>query len=311
MASLQNTSVIPPYIGITSIQNTEQLAVCMAQAKDIGLDGLQVPHHLMTGFLASPELAAETLDSDGPSQFRSSGRLVSDYQTLVSLLTLAQQEAEVVPLVHFEFSAKGPEAVEQAISNRHIDPALNSDTSALIHLIKRLQTDGVYPGIQLNGVLPVDVIQRIRYETQAPLVLQVRQELSQRGSDALIRYLDPLSAGVVSVVLLDPSAGQGLPFNPAEGVRLYDLLATRFEGSFHYGIAGGFGGSPERRLRTIQTVGHFMKHCSPAVVSVDAETGVRSPGTDSTSSGDVLDLDLTDSYLRTVTQSIKEGQSRL
>lgn len=309
MASLQNTSVIPPYVGITSFQSREQLTECISQAKEVGLDGLQVPHHLMTGFLASPELSVEVLDDNRSSQFQNGGRLVSNYETLVSLLTLAQQEAAVVPLIHFEFSAKGSEAVEQAISNHYIDSSLSSEAAALIQLVKRLQSDGVYPGIQLNGVLTTNVIQRIRYETQAPLVLQVRQELSQRGPDVLVRYLDSLSAGVVSVVLLDPSAGQGLPFNPAEGLNLYELLSTRFQGSFHYGIAGGFGGSLERKQRTAQTVGHFMKHCYPATVSVDAETGVRRPCTDSTSSKDVLDLTLTESYLRIVAQSIKDARS--
>lgn len=135
-------------------------------------------------------------------------------------------------------------------------------------------TDGVNQGalraVQLNGVIDPDELEKIHAaRPDLKVIYQLRRELADRSSEDVVTHLIACRFGIHHV-LLDLSAGQGTPMDPAERSRLVGLV-QRAAPDARIGIAGGL--STDNIARAYrgakkETGGH---------VSVDTETAVRIP----------------------------------
>jgi len=147
-------------------------------------------------------------------------------------------------------------------------------------------------GFQLNMTWP-DREKLVYFKSKHPdkyLVLQIGgkamvvidgyQDLRYR----IQNYYDPQGDKIIDAILLDPSGGKGVSFNPdKERKRLSNLQEFKFLGK---GVAGGLGGPDTNRL--LSGLGYFAKG-----ISVDAEGNLR------TSDGhDALDMDKVREYLK-------------
>jgi len=89
--------------------------------------------------------------------------------------------------------------------------------------------------------------------------------------------------GVVDYVLLDPSGGIGIPFDPAYALQCLDVIENENLPTIHLGIAGGL--SPETLPNLLPPIlEHFPKVC------IDAEGRLRTKE-------DNLDLQIANEYI--------------
>lgn len=236
-------------------------------------------HNLMLGALVSPS----TISGSVPTLTNKPCRHVVSKELLVDIIR-ATQERSAIGMVHFELHKEWP--------------GTQGDAASVISLLTFLERNGALCPVQLNGVILPHEIMRIRSETGAPIVLQLRKEISNRPLREVLAYIDSV-ASAVSKILMDPSAGAGESLSIDSAMSLYREIEKRFPGVFRFGFAGGLGGAEQsERQRTTETVQALRVHIQSGEFSVDSETKVRR--LTSKSGEDLLDIDLCAAYLEAV-----------
>jgi hypothetical protein len=183
-------------------------------------------------------------------------------------------------------------------------PGTAGDARDVLSLLHILSHDNFTPPIQLNGVLLPSEIVEIHKQGGAPLVFQLRKELSSRGESEVLRYIEQV-AGSISKILMDPSAGSGEGINLKGALHLCAAIESRFPKMFTFGFAGGLGGAHvAQATHTTQLVQTLCKELLGANFSVDSETGVRVPG--NIPGTDVLSIELCEKYVAAVSEGLKE-----
>lgn len=275
--------LIPHYIGVTGIQDVAEVSpiVSAAAATDIGPAH---SHNLMLGVLVSPS----TVHNHIPSQTTKPYRHVSSRETLVDILQETSKHG-IVGMIHFELHKTWP--------------GTNSDSDAILELLRYLATHDLHPPVQLNGVLfPHDIL-KIHREGKVAIVLQLRKELAEQSRSELLRYISEISPAV-STILMDPSAGAGSAIDLEHALNLMREIEARHPEAFHFGFAGGLGGShPADIERTSAMVAELSKNIPRGAFSVDAETKVRVKIDDTEI--DRLDIDLCSHYFRAVKAGLR------
>ncbi len=270
--------LIPHYIGVTGIQDVAEILpiVSAAEANHIGPTH---SHNLMLGALVSPS----TVHNHLPSQTTKPYRHVSSRETLVDILREAKKHG-IVGMIHFELHKTWP--------------GTTSDGESVLELLRYLASNDLHPPVQLNGVLfPHDIL-KIHREGKVRIVLQLRNELAEQGRSELLRYISEVSPAV-STILMDPSAGAGATIDLEHAISLMREIEERHPKTFHFGFAGGLGGShPSDIERTSAMVTELSRNIPHGAFSVDAETKVRVKIENT--EGDRIDIDLCSHYLRAV-----------
>ena len=280
-------STVQTYVGITGIQDPLQVKQLVSVADELGF-GASHRHTLMLGCLAS----AGTETNSPPVNTHRPDRHVDGLNNLIDIL-LQCAEHRALGMVHFELTKLWP------ASTGHATP--------VISLLKTLAKRGLYPPVQLNGVLLPDDIIRIRRETGVPIVFQMRKEISNLGEQGVLRYLEDV-ASHIDTILFDPSAGTGESFTSDSVLPLVSSIKTRFTNSFRFGFAGGLGATTTQQAeRTSLAIRDLRLHLRPDIFSVDVETNVRIPG--NTPGTDMLCIDLCTRYLHAVRKGFTWGES--
>jgi hypothetical protein len=184
-------------------------------------------------------------------------------------------------------------------------PGTRGDAQDVLTLLRAVSKDSTTPPVQLNGILFPDEIIEIHRESGAPVVFQLRKELTARGESEVLRYLEQV-VGFVSKILMDPSAGSGKAIDLKSALDLRSAIEAHFPNTFTFGFAGGLGGSePAQMAHTTQVVESLCRWFAQANFSVDTETRVRLPGDDPNT--DILNLDLCERYFAAVSNGFTRG----
>ena len=273
---------IPHYVGLTGVKTAEDVVNALKVGTESGF-GTPNNHHLMFGALAS----AATINSAEPQNTNKPWRHVKGFNELVSVLGAASQQG-IIGMVHMELN----KSIEG-------DP---KDAGDVITLVKALVSEGFLPAVQLNGILSPESIKRIVEETGAPLVLQLRKELTDRAEITVMHYVEKLD-GLISEILVDPSEGSGKRIDVSDAVKWQELFESELPGVFSYGYAGGLGGALfEERLETTRIISEFRKKLGHTRFSLDVESKVHSPDGPIQ---DRLDHALLPSYYESVLNGLK------
>jgi hypothetical protein len=285
---ITSTPMIAHYVGVTGIQDPSQ-AEQLTQLGANYVIGSHYPHALMLGCLVS---ASTVLDKE-PVNTSRPDRHVATLSKLKDILRTTH-ELGAIGMLHFELHKTWP--------------GTRGDARDVISLLRAVSKNSTTPPVQLNGVLLPEEIIEIHTESGAPVVFQMRKELSSRGESEVLRYLEQV-VGFVSMILMDPSAGSGEAINLKSALDLRAAIEARFPNTFTFGFAGGLGGSePAQMARTTQLVEFLCKELTNANFSVDTETRVRVPGHNPTC--DVLSVDLCERYFSAVTEGFARGVIR-
>jgi len=282
-----STSSIAHYVGITGIQDPAHVHHLIASAER-HMVGAKHSHTLMLGCLVS----ASTTKDGPPVNTHRPDRHVTTRALLREILH-ASQDLGALGMLHFELHKEWP--------------GTSGDATQVVSLLHSLSKDNLAPPVQLNGVLLPEEIVEIHKESGAPIVFQLRKELSARGESEVLKYLERV-AGSISKILMDPSAGSGEKIQLKSALDLCTAIDARFPGAFTYGFAGGLGGAePQQMAHTTDVVRTLCKELASADFSVDTETRVRIPGT--TPGTDVLSLELCERYFAAVQAGLQKGYS--
>ncbi len=248
---------IPHYIGVTGVQTAREIETLVSAAAAAGIGPGQA-HNLMLGALASPS----TVQNQPPTHTSKPYRHVPSREDLVALLQSAQRH-NIIGMVHVELHKTWP--------------GTTRDGDAVIELLRYLGAHHLTPAVQLNGVLlPTDIV-RIHHETGVRIVIQLRKELEELGESQLLDYLQAV-APAVSTILMDPSAGAGTTIDLAPALRLMRNIDQQLPNTFHFGFAGGLGGSTEAEIKqTSYIIAELSRAIPNGAFSVDVETKVRVP----------------------------------
>lgn len=121
--------------------------------------------------------------------------------------------------------------------------------------------------LQLNGVIyPEDLRKIHQARPDLKIIYQLRRELVDRGETDIIEHLKACRFGIHHV-LLDLSAGRGIPIDPSEATQLISIVRG-VDPDLQIGIAGG--------LSSVNVRGIYRAvHAAAGHVSVDTETAVR------------------------------------
>ena len=269
---------IPHYLGITGVQTALEVRDIVAVAEQLGI-GPTHSHTLMLGALVSPA----TVSNGAPIHTEKPYRHAADREALREIL-LAAKEKNIVGMLHFELHKKWPGTA--------------GDAASVISLLRFLAASDLHPPVQLNGVVLPEEVRQIHEQTGVPLVLQLRKEITQQGTQAVLSYIESVQSAVAKIIL-DPSAGAGEAFAVQGAVTLKQEIEDRFPGRFTYVFAGGLGGGqPEDKAWTTSAVKELRAQIPSGEFSVDSETKVRRAAHQGV--GDVLDIDLCKAYLSAV-----------
>lgn len=176
-------------------------------------------------------------------------------------------------------------------------PLMHFSIRSNIDLFQELElaycaTEGNCRGFQLNIAWPNAVALRRfkRSYSSTEFLLQLGSYALKQveyNPDKLVEHLKP-RLDTVSEVLLDPSGGNGKPFDPDLFAPLIDAL-MKLDG-LGIGVAGGLSD------RTVPKVKPLLQRCS--YLSVDAESGLRNPN-------DELEIPIAERYLKTAFATLR------
>lgn len=240
---------LPHYTGLTGVRTPDEATRALEIFHGHGFKPGE-PHTNMIGVLASPA----TIENGTPLHCKKPWRQVADFRALVE--TLLAVKGKGLPMVHLELHKQWP--------------GTPGDAEHAIRLLNALKREGAEPAVQLNGILTPDDFKRIHGETDAALVLQLRQELTRMSPDTVLQYVQAVQHDIAGI-LTDASAGTGKAFDPARSAFWQKWLSLeKPDADLMFGHAGGLNGSnaasQTRALREDLGHTHF---------SLDTESGAR------------------------------------
>jgi phosphoribosylanthranilate isomerase len=248
-----------PYVSLSALSGPDDV-------KDIqrGTSALALPasHDLLLGISADRGTAA--------GQSPAAPRKLADIRALRDIADALDGSAALA--VHFECYYRNQEI--GALTGDVFDFARQRTAPFADDVLKTL--DGVpaelLGAVQLNGVIDPDELRKLHERRpDVPVIYQLRRELADRGDRDVVAHLQACRFAV-SHVLLDLSAGRGVPLRDEERSRLADIVRSTVPEA-RMGIAGGISADNVGAMYhgAFEQLGH---------VSVDTETAIREPGTD-------------------------------
>ena len=261
-----------PYIGVTGSTSTAEVSALVEffEKNGVSMSGDVVP---MIGFLVS-DLAMLTGRKEGDRRYPAT-------KDLASLLESAHGKAFAT--IHYDTKTPG---------------------NLYFEICSVIQRDGLYDkgivgGVQLNCAWPPK--EQVAAIKNAYPLLKIILQLPKKAVEGLSpkdiarKIINDYPR--IDYLLLDPSGGRGIAFDPVESTTLYHaVIAEGFRGTI--GFAGGLSG---------ENVGDRVKTLKAAVAggrfSIDAEKRLRDQITDD--NGDsVLNLDKARAYISAAAKAL-------
>eukprot|EP01101_Sappina_pedata_P011648 TRINITY_DN7862_c0_g1_i1.p1 TRINITY_DN7862_c0_g1~~TRINITY_DN7862_c0_g1_i1.p1 ORF type:complete len:296 (-),score=97.71 TRINITY_DN7862_c0_g1_i1:65-916(-) len=252
------------YVGLTGITSIEQ-ATQLLQSFDSNPNPNK--HRAMFGYL----ITNDTVSNGVCSESQKNKSRYPSIATLQSILDSYPVSPHPMNTIHFESDHQdlfGDQMIE--LFEKHL---------------AKYYANGVCRAVQINIARP-DLQQLDKVLSKFPeleIILQVRPEVlktdggSQRDSDAVVEILRPYADEIVSGrtqprirhLLIDPSCGAGIEFDPAFCSNLHEAFKKAFP-LVDIGFAGGL--STKNVTSKIEQLRSATGTCE---FSVDIETGVR------------------------------------
>lgn len=278
---------LPNYVGVTGVQEASQVKA-LAEAAYRYEIGAQFSHALMVGALLDG-ISCMGRGSAGHVEGKTF-RHVADWEVLMAILATAVERG-VVGMLHCEL----PKVL----------PGKRGDTAALRSLLQDLAREGLSPPVQLNGVLLPEEIKALFGETNVPLVLQLRKEVTALGEYEVLRYVEAVEPSI-AMILMDPSAGTGERIDIEQALQWQRKIEAEFPRSFTFGYAGGLGGGTPAEIEyTREVVRSLTEALNGGDFSIDVESRVRVSG--KIPGVDQLDLNLCDVYFGAVSAGLRRS----
>jgi len=246
-----------PYVGVTGCVTKPEVMNVLDKFSDAGYCGAS--HEPMTGFLVS----YKTLNGRHTSNRR--------YPGICRLPDLVKA-SYAFNMVHYN------------------SRELNTLAEQVINIF-----NGIYPkchALQLNIPWPDPrQLELIKNEfTDMEIVFQASRKVTAGKSAALIADCVAVYGDLVDYVLIDPSGGQGKPFDLERSLSIYSELRSRTP-ELTIGFAGGFtGDNVAERLELI------IDRLGESSFCIDAEGGLRNKVTDAYGD-DLLDIEKVGAYV--------------
>lgn len=239
-----------PYIGITGVMTPQEVRYLTKEIPSAP------SHDLMLGVLVSWK-TLQGIPNKYPRLFPSVARISE---------ILEEEHPHLVKLIHYSVDKEQEDTLSDQLL-RLVDIA-----GSRIH------------GFQLNIAWPhlLELEKFRKVHAAMRLILQIgpvamamtavgREESPQRLCEQTRDYVS-----LVDDVLLDASAGKGLPLDPGWTQQYLSVLWQRYRFHLGLGVAGGLGPGPElNRVRPLLSNTPWHK-----TLSIDAQAGVHDPETE-------------------------------
>ncbi len=248
----------PPYICVSALQTPGQLHAINAhlQKKPV----VQDSHDIVLGVA----IDHKTVQGSDPGRRK--------LRSLEELITMAAHIQETARLsVHID------------CVDEHYDPTLITNLDELLRLNTRrfcadaLQAAGVIDpaklhSFQLNGVPRAEDVAAFKEGIgDTPIIYPLRRDLVELGDEAVLAHLNACRQHITHI-LIDLSGGEGIRSSNEELGRLIRLVHHAAPDAT-VGIAGGLGPANIAEIYAPLAAEH-------GILSIDAETQLRDPGTD-------------------------------
>lgn len=253
------------YIGITGVQNHEQVKALAAFAEECGLElGHPEKRALMVAGLVSKHTLSGGKYSDRALDPANLENLFGPDDGVLRMLHIEQTEAE----------DDYPEVVQA--------------------LCEKLLEKNLLDAIQINGTRPAEQIREIaKLLPGLKIVYQLRPELLEQGIRKVLTTINEVRKSI-DYVLIDPSCGRGEEFDVNAMSHIYQACEKAFP-ELRFGVAGGF--TPENtEARSAKIAINTRQFNGP---TIDIETGVHNR------ENNTFDLDLSRQYIAAATASFE------
>lgn len=253
-----------PYIGITGITTAAEAEATAAAfafatgADDSALQRSRALHQAAFGYCVDARMIA-----GGP---RPNLRYVQMEQFAAACRVAAPHGINVV---HF--------LVEEPTLARVVEPLI------VLFRMNDIYADNLCRTVQLNNkAIAVELVEALRSELpELRIIYQLQSSvLNGRTHEEVVDFLAPY-VPLISYILVDRSAGLGVPFDPVEAAVLLQKVRTAYP-ALGLGVTGGF--SPANVAERL----HYLREEIGADFSIDVETKVRRKRSDA-QWDDVLD----------------------
>ncbi len=256
------------YIGITGAADIEEVKVIVQEFNKAGYD-MNSFHIPMLGFLVTSR--SLQYRSESPDSKRKRYPPFNDLEDM-----LIWVEGKALAMIHY---CPG--------TNLFLKDEIDQ-------MLEGFYSTGLCRAIQLNIDCPnEDAVNHIKSTySDLLIVFQLRKSMIKKSAkdtvDALNNYYHGPFDEYFDYVLIDPSGGQGTPFDTRKSVKLYKELKDRYP-DLIVGFAGGLAGQDcEQRLTKIVDMLGNKDFC------IDSESGVRD------SKDDTLDTSELEKHLQEV-----------
>jgi len=252
------------YIGITGVTSQEESSKLLDVFTTVNHNNL-TKHTIMAGVL---------LTNDTLSGIKSSNKRYPDFSDVKSIFSVIKNKA--LAMIHYETS--NPDKLAEQVSQ----------------IFEEFYDLNLCKAIQLNMAKPnPNEVKKIKNKfPQLKIVFQLRPEIINSLSYQEIANIINEYGDSLSYILIDPSCGTGLEFDPKKSLELYNFLTRNFP-KITFGFAGGLNGTnlKEKIIPIINSIGN-SNFC------IDVESGVRNIQ-------DELDFSKVEAYLRSAYSILK------
>ena len=259
-----------PYVGITGPVTIEETRNVSREFSQAGYS-MQSTHIPMIGFLASYKTLSGLLVEN---------RRYPQVSSLPQLLRATNKK--VLPMIHYN------------------SKEMNTLSDQITQLFEGLYDAGLCSALQLNIAWP-DITQVMKIREQHPemqIVFQasdkvMREQTPQQVAQGIKQYQDS-----IQYVLIDPSGGQGQPFDLESSINIYSEISNRCP-KVTIGFAGGFTGE-NVAPRTRELIERIERND----FCIDAEGGLRDKITPAYGD-DLLNINKVKEYLQSAASVLR------
>ena len=262
-----------PYIGVNGFQSLTDAGAALTTCRSLGL-----VHG--TSRIAAIGCAADprTVRNEAPH----SPRKVPSREVLRDIFFHCR--SEVATSLHFDLRIR-ERGNPRGNSLEELRPFYRSLFPGLQNLIEFVDPSLIY-SLQLNGIPFIAEVERLKnlFPT-IHLIYQLRRESMALPEEILRGELRRLN-GIASYILIDASAGEGKVLASSDAIRWLEIIRETCPHAIP-AIAGGL--SPDNLEKFWNSI---SANISRGDISIDAESGVRTPLDDS------LDIDRVNQFYR-------------